>query len=167
MMFAKVCPIRYSHLELTHREFAKTTYGSVDMKQTILKKVKDYRKAVAENSDGFSLLELVVAVGILLVLTVGGLLAYNGITDNARQAAVDSAASEIYVSASAYEADNLASTTAEDAGDEWTATAKSDSGMEARSGVNPDGEVGVVVERKSGSTTTHTSARGSAESTWA
>jgi len=35
---------------------------------------------------GFSLLELVVAVGILLVLTVGGLVAYNGIVENARQA---------------------------------------------------------------------------------
>lgn len=61
------------------------------------------RREAAKN-DGFSLLELVVAVGILLVLTVGGLLAYNGITDNARQAAVESAASEIYTAAVAYEA---------------------------------------------------------------
>lgn len=48
------------------------------------------------NQEGFSLLELVIGVGIMLVLTVGGLLAYNGITANARQASVQRAASEIY-----------------------------------------------------------------------
>lgn len=62
------------------------------------------RREAAKNNDGFSLLELVVAVGILLVLTVGGLLAYNGITDNARDAAVESAASEVYTAAVAFEA---------------------------------------------------------------
>ena len=135
------------------------------MKQTILK-VKNFRKAIAENADGFSLLELVVAVGILLVLTVGGLLAYSGITDNARNAAVQSAASEVYTSASAYEADNLSSTVASDAGDEWTASAKTDGGLEARSGVDAQGKVGAVVERKNGTTITHSSTRGAAESTW-
>lgn len=63
--------------------------------------IKNYLKEVNEN--GFSLLELVVAVGILLVLTVGGLLAYNGITKNARVAAVQSAADEVYTGAVAYD----------------------------------------------------------------
>lgn len=52
-------------------------------------------KDAAENENGFSLLELVVAIGILLILTVGGLLGYAAITDNARDAAVNSAASEV------------------------------------------------------------------------
>lgn len=131
-------------------------------------KLTNLRNRVAEHAkdDGFSLLELVVAVGILLVLTVGGLLAYSGITDNARQAAVDSAASEVYTAAAAYEADNQASTVAADAGTEWTGSAKADSGLTARSGVNANGEVGVVVERASGSTITHTAERGAAEDTW-
>lgn len=134
------------------------------MIDNILKKVAERREAAKDA--GFSLLELVVAVGILLVLTVGGLLAYNGITDNARTAAVESAASEVYTSAAAYEADNQTDTVASDAGTEWTGTAKADSGLEARSGVTADGKVGAVVERTSGSTVTHTSTRGAAEADW-
>lgn len=34
--------------------------------------------------DGFSLIELVVAVGVLMALSVGGFLAYSGITENAK-----------------------------------------------------------------------------------
>jgi len=49
-----------------------------------------------DNSEGFSLLEIVVSVGILLVLTVGGLLSYGTITDNARQAATNKTASELH-----------------------------------------------------------------------
>lgn len=82
------------------------------------------RREAAKNNDGFSLLELVVAVGILLVLTVGGLLAYNGITNNARQAAVDSAASEVYTAAVAYEADNQTDTDAAKAASDWMASQK-------------------------------------------
>ena len=63
--------------------------------------VEKYLKEVDE--DGFSLLELVVAVGILLVLTVGGLLAYSGLTKNARVAAVQAAAAEVYTGAVAYD----------------------------------------------------------------
>ena len=49
--------------------------------------------------EGFSLLELVVAVGILLVLSVGGLLAYNGITQRVKQVAVNNAAKTVYTKA--------------------------------------------------------------------
>lgn len=81
--------------------------------------VKNYLKEVDEN--GFSLLELVVAVGILLVLTVGGLLAYNGITRNARMAAVQSAADEVYTMAQSYKTTGVDPVIAED---EYNETAK-------------------------------------------
>lgn len=112
-----------------------------------MKNVIEFVKARREaaKNDGFSLLELVVAVGILLVLTVGGLLAYNGITNNARQAAVDSAASEIYTAASAYEADNDPKTKAEDAATEWVASQAPGAGFTALAGLNNDGEVWVTV----------------------
>lgn len=58
------------------------------------KKIQEYLNN--RKDEGFSLLELVVALGILLVLTVGGLLAYNTITNNARQAAVNRSASELH-----------------------------------------------------------------------
>lgn len=45
------------------------------------------------NNNGFSLLELVIAIGILLILSVGGLLAYNGIVNDNRRAAMEVAAS--------------------------------------------------------------------------
>jgi len=134
------------------------------MIKQFLKKVEQRRTTL--NDDGFSLLELVVAVGILLVLTVGGLLAYSGITDNARNAAVSSAASEVYTAAASYEADNQADTVASDAGSEWTASADADGGLTARSGVDADGQVGSVVERRNGTDITHTATRGAAEATW-
>ena len=85
-------------------------------------KIKSLREEAGQ--DGFSLLELVVAVGILLVLTVGGLLAYNGITDNARTAAVQSAASEIYTAATAFEAAGETNAGAKQAADEWVDSAE-------------------------------------------
>jgi type II secretory pathway pseudopilin PulG len=76
----------------------------------------------AKNTEGFSLLEMVVAMGILIVLTVGGILAYDGITDNARQAAVDTAAKSVYTSAVAYESDNSGITDRETAEDDYNTT---------------------------------------------
>jgi len=75
------------------------------------------------HEDGFSLLELVVAVGILLVLTVGGLLAYNGITNNARQASVNNIADEIYTVVSANLSDNDSSSTIASAMENWAESA--------------------------------------------
>lgn len=48
-----------------------------------------------ENENGFSLLELVVAVGILLILTIGGVIGYSTVTGNAQKAAVEAAASDV------------------------------------------------------------------------
>lgn len=61
----------------------------------IMNRLVSRKENAEKNENGFSLLELVVAIGILLVLTVGGLIGYAQITDNARGAAQESAASEI------------------------------------------------------------------------
>lgn len=52
-----------------------------------------------QNERGFSLLELVVAVGILLILSVGGLIAYRSLNDNAKTAQGHQIANDIYTSA--------------------------------------------------------------------
>ena len=85
-----------------------------------------------KRDDGFSLLELVVAVGILLILTVGGLLAYTGIQKQARIAAVQSAASEVLTGAAAHQLDNKSTTNAVDAQIEWNKTSKKDKADKAQ-----------------------------------
>lgn len=57
-----------------------------------------YRLTKQKNGSGFSMLEAVVVVGVLLALAVGGLLAYGPITANAKKAAAKSAASSVYTS---------------------------------------------------------------------
>lgn len=54
---------------------------------------------------GFSMLEAVVVVGVLLALAVGGFFAYGSITENAKKASVETAASSVYTAALAAEAD--------------------------------------------------------------
>lgn len=49
--------------------------------------------------DGFSLLELVVAVSIMLILVVVGFILFQNFTDNARQSAVERAASDVFTAA--------------------------------------------------------------------
>lgn len=68
---------------------------------------------------GFSLLEMVVAMGILIVLTVGGVLAYNGINQNAKEGATLAAAKSVHTAALAYDVDNDAATAYTDAADEY------------------------------------------------
>lgn len=62
---------------------------------------KDFDKA---NEGGFSLIELVVAVGVLLVLTVGGLIGYGAVVHNAKVAAVENAADEVLTAVMVHEA---------------------------------------------------------------
>lgn len=96
------------------------------------------KKLNKKNNAGFSLLELVVAIGILLVLTVGGLIGYSAISNNAKQAAVERAASDVVKaiaikeSSSSFTASNISFQTVssnkvysepQDAADEWMATA--------------------------------------------
>lgn len=55
-----------------------------------------HRFAKFKNGSGFSMLEAVVVVGVLLALAVGGFFAYGPITKNAQMAKVKSAVSEVY-----------------------------------------------------------------------
>lgn len=70
-----------------------------------LKKYRDNIKA-----GGFSMLEAVVVVGVLLALAVGGFIAYGKITENAKRASVESAASSVYTAVLAAEMDGDADT---------------------------------------------------------
>jgi type II secretory pathway pseudopilin PulG len=54
---------------------------------------------------GFSMLEAVVVVGVLLALAVGGFIAYGQITEHAKKATVETAASSVYTAALSAEAD--------------------------------------------------------------
>lgn len=81
-------------------------------------------RLVEKKSDdsGFSLLELVIAIGIILVLTVGGLIGYGAIQDNAKRAATEAAASEVATAAMAYDTDGTQPVQA--AVDDWNNSAK-------------------------------------------
>ena len=74
-----------------------------------------------KNEQGFSLLELVVAVGIMLVLTVGGFAGFNSMMNNSRQAAVDNAVETQYNLAVSYYLDKNPQTEPNDAEKDWNA----------------------------------------------
>jgi type II secretory pathway pseudopilin PulG len=57
-------------------------------------RLKNYRSNL--KSAGFSMLEAVVVVGVLLALAVSGFIAYGNITNNAKNASVQSAAASVY-----------------------------------------------------------------------
>lgn len=75
----------------------------------IVSSANKYQKRVKET--GFSMLEAVVVVGVLLALAVGGFIAYGQITENAKKASVETAASSVYTAALAAEMDGDPSTT--------------------------------------------------------
>lgn len=81
---------------------------------SLLKRLKSQR-----NERGFSLIDVVITVAIIVALSVGGFVTYNGIVDNAKQGAVDYAASNTYKAALAYESDGMDDTTACSAVDEY------------------------------------------------
>lgn len=68
---------------------------------------------------GFSLIDVVVTVAIIVALSVGGFVSYSGIVDHAKQAAVDYAASNVYKAAVVYENDSDSATSACSAVDEY------------------------------------------------
>jgi len=61
------------------------------------KHIEEYLQEQDER--GFSLLELVVAMGVLIILSVGGLIAYRSLNDNAKTAQGHQIANDIYTSA--------------------------------------------------------------------
>lgn len=98
-------------------------------------------KGRMRSDSGFTLMEIVVAVGILLVLTGGGLSASGAIIKTARQAAVNSAASEVLTGAMAYEIDTTPKV-AKDAETEWNGTSKK----------NKDGTAHITTEVRNSAT---------------
>lgn len=71
---------------------------------------------------GFSMLEAVVVVGVLLALAIGGFLSYGPIIKNAKLAKAKSAASEVYTAATVYQIDGDPQTKPQDALDNWNAS---------------------------------------------
>lgn len=72
-----------------------------------------------KDESGFTLLELVIAVSILIVFTMGGVLAYNDIINNKRQSAIDLAAQTVMNDVMGYTMDFDDNTDAQMAVDEW------------------------------------------------
>lgn len=68
------------------------------------------------------MLEAVVVVGVLLALAVGGFLAYGQITENAKKATVETAASSVYTAALAAEVDGDPTTGWQKVQDEYNAS---------------------------------------------
>lgn len=80
-----------------------------------MNRYKTYRNLKGEQ--GFSLIELVIAVGILAILAVVGVVAYGKLTNQARQTAVDTAAATVLKGALANKASETKSP--KDAETEW------------------------------------------------
>lgn len=91
----------------------------------MLKKIKHFKRQKV-NVDGFSLIELVIAVGILAILSLVGVVAYSKITENARQAAVEAAAAEVLTGAVAYDANGDDPEAYKQAEKEWMETRNGD-----------------------------------------
>lgn len=72
-----------------------------------------------ELETGFSMLEAVVVVGVLLALAVGGFFAYGPITENAKRAVVKSAASQVHTAVVVAASDGEASTQPQGVIDNW------------------------------------------------
>lgn len=68
---------------------------------------------------GFSMLEAIVVVGVLLAIAVGGFFAYGPIVENAKIAKVKSTASQIHTAVVVYHSDGDPMTHPQDAIDNW------------------------------------------------
>lgn len=76
----------------------------------------------ARNRSGFSMLEAVVVVGVLLALVVGGFLSYGPIVKNAKVAKVNSAVSDVYTAVTVALIDGDPKTTATSVIDDYNAS---------------------------------------------
>jgi type II secretory pathway pseudopilin PulG len=84
---------------------------------SLIKRIEEIRGRRTEG--GFSLIDVVVTVAIIVALSVGGFVAYSSLVSNAKQGAVDYAASNVYRSAVVYENDGDNLTNACSAIDEY------------------------------------------------
>jgi type II secretory pathway pseudopilin PulG len=76
------------------------------------------------DGSGFSMLEAVVVVGVLLALAVGGFLSYGQITENAKIAKVKSTASEVYTAVMVNQIDGDPNTSSAEVIDRFNASSK-------------------------------------------
>ena len=89
----------------------------------MINKLKTMRaNRLGKNESGFSLIDVVVTVAIIVAISVGGFIAYNGIVNHAKQGAVQFAATNVYRAALAYENDGDDGTNACTAIDEYNNT---------------------------------------------
>lgn len=82
-------------------------------------KVRQRFRELNRLETGFSMLEAVVVVGVLLALAISGFISYGSITANAKMAAVKSAASSAHTAVVVADVDGDASTDPQDAIDAW------------------------------------------------
>jgi hypothetical protein len=78
--------------------------------------------STSKSEAGFSLVDVVVTVAIIVALSVGGFVAYGTLVDSAKQGAVDYAASNVWDSVAVYEQDGDPGTSACTAVDEYNRT---------------------------------------------
>lgn len=63
-----------------------------------MKRIQEWiKKRKDANNSGYSLVELVVAIGVLGILSATGVFYYSGITNGAQKTATDNSAIEVYV----------------------------------------------------------------------
>lgn len=60
-----------------------------------------HRLLIEKNEQGFTLMEVVITVAVVLILSIGGFMSYQGFQSKARDAAVESAAEQVYTGAAA------------------------------------------------------------------
>jgi hypothetical protein len=93
----------------------------IKVNKSFIKKPDRFRELLAKHrlETGFSMLEAVVVVGVLLALAVGGFFAYGPITENAKIAKVKSAASEVHTGVLVASMDGDSNTQPQGVIDDW------------------------------------------------
>lgn len=97
--------------------------GMVIVNNGFIKQAARLRKSLLQRrlETGFSMLEAIVVVGVLLAIAVSGFVAYAAITQNAKTAAVKSAASEVHTAVILASSDGDSTTQPQDVIDDWNA----------------------------------------------
>lgn len=90
-------------------------FDSLKIRKTTLIKHKD---------NGFSLIELVVAMSVMITLSVGGMISYSNMTKSSKKEAVEDAVNNVYKTAFNYEYDDDVTTDANTARDDWVNSSK-------------------------------------------
>lgn len=108
------------------------------------------RKGRSFNEDGFSILDLIVAVGVILVLTSSTIGVYNVVNSNAKNTAVTRAANQVLKAAMVFQSDGLEYTTPQGAVDQWESS-KGSSKVTVELVPDEDGEIAIKASYGEGS----------------